>query len=242
MWFYTKTFHNLEPLQNLVCQKDVIRIASIINAQQNEWICSRIGYELALDGDSGYDTQTEPLLIRGIEAISESFFLSNDYQVIKKKLEKISRALKKTKEALSDCEIIDVINGTLDKKQNLNTNDLVDQIECYQKAINTLLFDSRNNKKQKNKDWGNLGYYKVYISDVIHLFTSLTGKKFTVDFALGDNNKGWKATTDAGLFVYEFHLILNKVAKAYSCNPFTDSNFKNTCSEIRKKLNCLDNK
>ena len=221
----------------MVSHDDVIRIADIINAENDKWICFRISYELALDGDSGCDDQTEPLLVRGIEAINEKLVLSKDYEIRKCKLKKISKNLESIKTELSDRDLADILDFALDEKQNLNTDHFVEHIECIQKSIELLLFDNRKNRKLKNKDWGDLGYYKVFIADVINLYTSLTGLEFKVDFLPNSIKGSWEPLTSAGLFVYQFHLILNKVAKAYSCEPFTDANFKNTCSAVRTEIN-----
>jgi len=242
MWFFAEINRNTEMLVDLVSDKDVFQIAKIIGAEGDNYICSRISFELAVhDGSCNIFKSIsagEPILVQAFDVLNEKFILDNKDSRTKLRLEKVTKKLKDIDKLLNYGDVKDLLVNSEDlKKQDIAS--FKSTSLSIQGVISNLLYNSNKHRKKVNYRWGKLGAYKSFLVSLADLYCELTGEPFTVDFYKGKMDGSWEPITKGTEFLYEFHVILNKIAKIYSCKPFTDSNFKNTCSKIRTSLNRL---
>lgn len=241
MWFYAEISKNPEPLQNLANQEDVLRIAKIIKAQDDDFVCSRISFELALGGNSGENPNQpptrEPLLTVAFDILNEKYLLDKNGTKIKSDLENLVKNLNEVGSLISRKDISDILihSGEFTEQDFLLLKKL---IGADKNKIFTPLYDLNQYRKQQHKGWGKLGYYRIFLEKTAELYTELSGKDFTSDFGESDTGK-WLPASDGAAFLGEFHKILNRFATTYGADPFTDKNLKNTSNEIRTKRNSL---
>ncbi len=251
MWFYAEINKNPELLQNLVTQNDIISIAKTIDAENNEYICSRISFELTLGGNSGESPYSSPsrtpLLLVCFDVLDEKFFIEKKETTIKQKLEELQYYLHHVNELLGEKDIVDILLHS-DMYTDLEIAQLKHLSSKTKDDFSYLLFDLNKHKFDINqlrkktmswgKPWGKLGFYSIYVEKVADLYAELSGKDFTSDFE--ENHYGaWGPATEGTRFLCKFHEIINRIAIAYKIKPFTDKNLKTASNAMRTQLNSL---
>lgn len=237
MWFYAEINRNPEPLIGVVSNEDVLRIARIIKKDDDEYICSRISFELTLDNSLGENFENkEPILAKVLDVIGETFLSNKKDTIQKTNFKNLLVHLSKAHNLIEDKNTHDLIVSS----ENLSVDDLKHFKEISALIQNTLdgfLHNSHKYRKKLNKGWGTLGRYTDFLKECAILYTELTGHDFTAHFNR-DNAKGiCEPLTEGTLFLYEFHKILNNISNIYSCKVFTDNNFASACNAIPKKSN-----
>lgn len=235
MWFYAEVNKNPELLIGIVSEEDVLRIACKIGKENDEYARSRISFELALSRDSGEaDNTKEPLLAQIYDVLDETFLKSKEDSSEKQKIEQLYSSLGKICSITEDQRVYNLLLNC-DENIYQSLDEFKKHAASIQKTIETLLHDSHHYRKKLHNTWGEkwstLSRYKKFLYRCALLYCELTGEKFTVDFHKNSPN------SPGTRFLYEFHKILNQIAKLYSCKQYTDSNFATACKHIRKSVN-----
>jgi hypothetical protein len=254
MWFYAELERNPEILMDIVSEKDVSKIASIIGEENDDCVCSRISFELALGGDSGESSYEQPirqpLIALTLDVLDEKFLRDQEYNSVKVDLEKFMKTLNELGDLINREDIFDILlySNQFAQDELLTLKRLTSPDK---ETVFEPLFDANTYKRESIRNWNNIQkekgsgsrqgkwrkteYYYIFIKEVGRLYSDLVGKAPAFYFDRTDRNREWQPISKGAQFLFEFHCILNRLVERCSCKPFTDKEFKSACEASRSK-------
>ena len=230
MWLEYHTRNDEDIFQNIVEQETAERLIKYIGIDE-EHIRNHIYWELGL-GFEPYLDLREPASSMVFDVLEEHLCNPINRTVWNDKLSKLGEKIKKAISLLENNTISQMI------QPDLNEDEIQQFIELGNKIILKTDIMNRNynkNYKEYNDDWGNLGYYKKYLTHCAKVYIGLSPNKLTISFLKGSKKGDWVERSSAAKFLREFHNMANKMLISINAKPFTDKNFKTVCEEIRKE-------
>lgn len=206
---------NPELLIGLINESDVQRIAILTGKSDDEHTVNRLSYELGLHGTPGINGPQIPLILSAFDAIDEIFYRKN-----KQEKSLLSKNDKKTIKAL---EMLAENSPLINEEQK---REFKQQIQYKEFDINKLY-------RKKYDQWGWRGFYTIYILKAAQLYIELADQPYRYDW------HGTAPITNAGLFVWEFHKLLNQISAQYKIQQISESVFR-TAGKFARKANEMD--
>lgn len=241
MWFDALINKNPELLVGIVNYDDVKRIAKIINAEKDHFICKKISFEIGLGGRYGVTKpDREPIIAMAFDIFDEKYLLEQKDKSIYTDLINLVNSMNKVSSLIKRDDIADILvhSGQFSREDF----DQLKRILCpNREQVFWPLYDLYSQRRAKYKSWGiswtKNSYYSRFIEKVVQLYIMITGEPFVCQFERGKGNIVWDPITPGPTFVKEFHDILNRIALAYKITPFSDKTLKHACEENRKQIN-----
>lgn len=202
-------------VSGLITMEDVLNITKIIGASEDEYIKSRISYELLLSEESPDFRSTQiPLIMDVVQVIEEHSFHKN--KIDSKKKEDIKCSIQLIRQQLEG----DNLTKFNQSVKVLETEDIYH------------MFDPNDFDEGRYRVSGKTIFHRVFIARCAILYSELTRKKFTVEFS--SLKTGQEPLTKGACFALEFHNILNRIALKNSYPTFSNSTFISSCENARK--------
>ena len=228
MWLEFYTRNNEDIFKDIVDEEIADRLIKYIGIDKN-YIRSQIYWELGL-GFKPYLDLKEPACSIVFNVIEEHLRSLKKHTIWHERLSEIENATDDVLSLMSKSNISELIQPDLNEAEIKQFIELGNKILFKTKALNR---NYNQNYKLHNENWGTLGYYKKYLTHCANVYMKLSPQKFTISFSRGSKKGDWIEHSPASKFLREFHNITNKMLIAINSKPFSDSNFKSTCEEIR---------